>query len=73
MKQFVSAYIKMDCYVSKDIRQRADLDGLVVGDGEVVLAAFLRGQPQVAPVLAGNLVAQATQCLGQIRAGKVSW
>jgi len=45
----------------------------MVGNGDVVLAALARCQPQVAASLAGGFVAEAAERLGEISAREVSW
>jgi hypothetical protein len=71
--QFIAGNFKVLSNISKDAGQRAHFDRVVVGNREVMLAMFVCGQPQVAPVLAGNLVTELFQQTGEFRPREVSW
>ncbi len=57
--------------VAEDAGQRADPEGRVTRDRDVVLAAFESGQPKMAAGLAGHPVVQASERLREIVAGDV--
>jgi hypothetical protein len=54
----IATHIEMRRNVAKDTRERSNLDWIVIGNRNVVLAAFAGGQTQVAASLTCNLVAK---------------
>jgi len=69
---FVTADSKMRRHIGKDSGQRADFDRIVIWNRDMMLAAFVSAQPQVAACLPRRSVSQGAQCLGKIRSRNVS-
>ncbi len=49
-------------HIAQDTRQRANAEGAVPRNGDVVLAVFEGGEAQVAPGLAGHPIAELGEC-----------
>lgn len=52
--------------------QGRDPERLVIGDGQVMFASRLRGQPQMAPGLAGHPIAEPGQGAGEVPPAEVA-
>ena len=64
LQQFVLGDAEVVGDIIQDSGARADFQWRVIGNGNVVLASFPGGQPQVTARLAGDLI---TPCAEQIR------
>ena len=58
-------------HVSQEARQRPDPERGVVWDGDVMLATFESGQPEVATCLAGHPVPEISEGFRQVVTGDV--
>jgi len=67
----LSAQAEVLSDVAEDAGQRADPEGRVARDGDVVLAAFESGQSKMAAGLTSHPVAQVSERLREIVAGDV--
>ena len=71
--QLFAADFKMGGDIAKNARKGSDLDGIVIRNGDMVLAALGRDQPNVAASLAVRLVTNTPQCLYQFGPRQISW
>jgi hypothetical protein len=62
----------MSSHVRKNAGERADADGIVVWDRDVVLAVPRRRQAHVATGLTSDLLAEFAQSLGEVAPGQIT-
>ena len=71
-QQLLSRHLVMRRDIAQDPCQRADLDGPVVRNGDMMRAVAGSGQPDVSSALSCHLVPQLAQRLDQFLARKVT-
>jgi hypothetical protein len=72
LNQYVAPDSKMRRHIRKNSGERADLNRIVIWNRDMMLAAFVSAQPQVATCLPRRSITQGAQCLGKIRSRNVS-
>jgi len=73
LNQFLPAELEVSGHVGKDAGQGANLHGIVIWDGYVVLAALGGAESQVTSGLSGGLITEPAQGFGEVRARNISW
>ena len=71
-RERVARDLQMLCHIGEDGGEGADAETRVIGDGEVMLAALLRGEPEVAPGFPRHGVSVSAEGPGEIAAGEIA-
>lgn len=66
LHELILRFIKVSGDVSQDRRQSTDLDGIVIGDGNMMLSVLLGGKPYMAPRLPARSISVRLEVFDQL-------